>query len=461
MREGFPVSSGRDDTRYIMDRILALENLISAEVFDQALIHSGLDRQKACVLSHRVMLWVVLAMGLFSHLSIRQVFKHARRMCFGEKTPARSSLCEGRQRLGVEPVRYLHQQVVRPMATANTRGAFYHGMRLMGIDATINDAPDSPANAARFGRSNGGRGEGAFPQVRKLSLIELGTHIETAFAFGGWQDSERTLARLVWGRIPLDALLLADRGFFCVEDWKTLNDLKIGMLYRINCQLVLREIERLADGSYLAKIFVNSYNRSKDRNGTLVRVLEYTLNDPQRVGHGEQHRILTNLLDAAKHPALELIVLYHERWEVEMVFDEQKTHQDPRRPGKPAQYRSETPLGVEQEIYALSLGHFVVRAMMLDAAEQTALDVDRLSFTGCFRILQARLPECNSSSPESLANWYRSLMHEIANERIEPRRNRINPRVVKRKMSKFTKKQPWHRGQSSRRKPFINTVLIL
>ena len=133
-----------------------------------------------------------------------------------------------------------------------------------------------------------------------------------------------------------------------------------------------------------------------------MRVIEYTLNDPERTGHGETHRLATNLFDHALFPALELACYYHERWEEELVFDEQKTHQDPRRPTKPTHLRSQTPEGVEQELYALSLGHFVVRALMLEAAQRENLDVDRLSFTGCLQILQARLPECDSTTPQRL-----------------------------------------------------------
>jgi hypothetical protein len=183
----------------------------------------------------------------------------------------------------------------------------------------------------------------------------------------------------------------------------------------------------------------------------VVRVIEYTLDDPQRTGHGQLHRLMTNLLEAESYPAMELVVLYHERWEEELVFDEQKTHLDPRRPGKPAHFRSQTPLGVEQEVYALSLGHFTVRALMLESAQTVDLDVDRLSFTGCLRILQTRLPECESSTPQSLQRWYECLLREMSQERIEPRRNRINPRVVKRKMSKFAKKRPQHRGGKPRK----------
>jgi hypothetical protein len=151
--------------------------------------------------------------------------------------------------------------------------------------------------------------------------------------------------------------------------------------------------------------------------------------------------LLTNLWDEMECPALELIELYHERWEEELVFDEQKTHQDPRRAEKPAQLRSQTPEGVRQELYALSLGHFVIRSLMFEAARAAELDVDRLSFCGCFRILQCRLPECDSRTPATLTQWYEALLAEMRTEQNDGRRNRINPRVIKRKMSKWNKKR--------------------
>jgi hypothetical protein len=448
------------DVANILDRLEGLSKVIPSEVFEQALLETGRGKQRACRLSHRVMLWVVLAMGVLTHLPIRQVFKHARRMRGGERTPSRGNLCEARQRLGVEPVRRVFDKVARPLASPQTPGAFFKGLRLMGIDGTVQDTPDTPANAARFGRSSGGRGDGAFPQVRKVSLVELGTHAEVALAFGGWQDSEQRLVEHLWDRIPPASLLIEDRGFFCYDHWKKLDGQGVKLLIRLKDNLILRPLQRLADGSYLAKIYPSPYHRDKDREGILVRVIEYTLDDPQRVGHGQRHRLLTNLFDDARVPARELACGYHERWEEELVFDEQKTHLDPRRPGKPAHFRSQTPEGVEQELYALSLGHFVVRALMLEAAQQENRDVDRLSFTGCLRILQARLPECDSSTPLRMEQWYRLLLAEMVQERIEPRRNRVNPRVVKRKMSKFAKKRPEHRGRPPLKKSFAETVVI-
>jgi len=447
------------DALDILDRLEGLRKIIPPEVMEQALRDTGRDRQRACRLSHRVMLWLVLAMGVLTHLPIRQVFKHARRMQPGDKTPSRSNLCEARQRLGVEPVQRVFAMVVRPLATPQTPGVFYQGLRPMGIDGTLLDVPDTPANAERFGRSSGGRGDSAFPQVRKVSLVELGTHVETAMAIGGWHDSEQKLVSQLWDQIPADALLIEDRGLFSYEHWKTLHT-RVKLLVRVKGNMIFKPIQRLPDGSYLAKIYPSPYARAKDRDGIVVRVIEYTLDDPQRTGHGQKHVLLTNLFDHETYPALELACQYHERWEEELVFDEQKTHQDPRRPGKPAQLRSQTPAGVEQELYALSLGHFVVRALMLEAAEQEDLDVDRLSFTGCLRILQARLPECDSSTPARLDQWYGLLLEELAQERIEPRRNRVNPRVVKRKMSKFAKKRPEHRSRPPLKKTFAETVVI-
>jgi hypothetical protein len=179
------------------------------------------------------------------------------------------------------------------------------------------------------------------------------------------------------------------------------------------------------------------------------------------VGHDEEHVLMTTLLDEELYPASELIPLYHERWEEEMTFDEQKTHQDPRRATKPAHLRSETPAGVVQEMYALSLAHFVIRALMFEASEAISLDSDRLSFTGCFQILKCRLPECDTRTPQTFQAWYDGLIWEMQQEKTEPRRNRINPRVIKQKMSKWKKKRPEHRPAPKLTKPFAETVVMV
>ncbi|MCX6601967.1 MAG: IS4 family transposase [bacterium] len=451
-----------DDSGRVLDRLAGLEQVISNESVRQALLATGLVGQRACKLTHEVMLWVVLAMGIFTDLPIRQVFKHARRLRVGEDSPHRSSLCVARQRLGVAPVRHLFQTTVRPLAPPDTPGAFYRGLRLVAIDGTVFDTPDTEANDKAFGRpSAGDRGMGAFPQVRKVSLVEVGTHVELAIVLKRIACGETTAMEGLWRHIPVSSLLLEDRGFFSYRQWKRALSENVAVLARVKSGLILKPLRNLSDGSYLAKIYPTSYDREKDRRGIVVRVMRYKLDDPQRVGHAEEHVLMTTLLDEELYPASELISLYHERWEEEMTFDEQKTHQDPRRATKPAHLRSETPAGVLQEMYALSLAHFVIRALMFEASEAIGLDSDRLSFTGCFQILKCRLPECDTRTPSSFQAWYGGLIWEMQQEKIEPRRNRINPRVIKRKMSKWKKKRPEHRPSPKPTKTFAETVVMI
>ena len=451
-----------DDSGRVLDRLAGLEQVISNEVVQQALLASGRVGQRSCKLTHEVILWVVLAMGIFTDLPIRQVFKHARRLRVGEQSPHRSSLCVARQRLGVAPVGHLFRAIVRPLAQPDTPGAFYRGFRLVAIDGVVYNTPDSEANDKAFGRPSGGdRGMGAFPQIRKVSLVEVGTHVELAFVLKRLACGETTAMEGLWRHLPEDSLLLEDRGFFSYRQWKRAIDENVAVLARVKSGLILKPMKSLSDGSYLAKIYPKPYDREKDRNGIVVRVIRYKLDDPQRVGHDEEHVLITTLLDETQYPASELILLYHERWEEEITFDEQKTHQDPRRATKPAHLRSETPAGVIQEMYALSLAHFVIRALMFEAATAIGLDTDRLSFTGCFQILKCRLPECGTQTPQTFQAWYDGLLWEMQQEQIEPRRNRINPRVIKQKISKWKKKRPEHRPAPKLTKTFIETVVMI
>lgn len=454
-------------TGRILDRLFLLEQVIGPQQVRQALEDTGCFDCRRCRLTREVIFWVVLAMGILSDLPIRQIFKYARRLRPGEATPHRSSLCLARQRLGLAPVRRLFTQVVRLLATPQTPGAFYKDWRLMAVDGTVYNVPDSPANAAAFGRPSGGhRDDGAFPQIRKLSLVEVGTHVELTFVAKGIKQAdsgEQRLAPALFRHLRTDMLLLWDRGFFSYTLWKQVVTCGCQLLARVRKDLVLRPVQTLADGSYLAKLYPRGWERSKDRAGLLLRVLRYTHNDPQRVGCGQEHVLLTTLCDAAAYPALALVQLYHERWEIELVFDEQKTHQNPWRVTKSADLRSQTPLGVLQELYALSLGHFVVRSLMAEAAAAETLDPDRLSFVGCLQILRCRLPECPAPSSPTFAAWYEGLLAEVRRERTDDavRRNRISPRVVKVKMSKFKKKRPEHRPIPPLKKTFAESVVML
>ena len=439
------------ETGRVLDRLLLLEQVIGPQRVRQALEDTGCFDSRRCRLTREVIFWVVLAMGLLTDLPIRQVFKACRRLRPGEATPHRSSLCLARQRLGLAPVRRLHEQTVRLLATPQTPGAFYKGWRLMALDGSVYNVPDSDANAAAFGRPSGPRGAGAFPQIRKLSLVEVGTHVEVAFVAKGIKEpdsGEQRLAPGLFRHLRPDMLLVWDRGFFSYVLWKWVVTQGCQLLARVSSRLVLRPTQPLADGSYLAKMYRSSKHRRKDQDGILLRVIEYTFHDKGRPGSGQIHRLLTTLCDARKDPAKRLIELYHERWEEELAIDELKTHQKQR-----PVLRSQRPAGVVQEIYGLLLAHFVVRKLMFEAAAKAAVSPRQLSFVGALKILRCRLPEV----PRRLAGrrrWYQDLLSEIAEETLQPRRDRINPRVIKRKMSKWPKKRPEHRQSPQPTKKF-------
>ena len=179
-----------------------------------------------------------------------------------------------RQRLGIAPVRHLFEQIVHPLARPETPGAFYRGHRLVGLDGTVYDVPDSDANASAFSRSSAGpRGDGAFPQVRKLSLVELGTHAELAFVVRSCSHGEQSMVGGLLRHLTAEMLLLWDRGFFSYNLWKEVTSRDVKILARVKSGLILQPIRNLADGSYLAKIYRTTYDRQKDRDGILVRVI--------------------------------------------------------------------------------------------------------------------------------------------------------------------------------------------
>ena len=435
------------------ERIRALQRLFPRARVQAVLRRTGHAHRRYLRLPAWFMVWFVIALGLFCRDSYRQVFKWLQP--FRRKgTPGRSTFCEARQRLGVAPLLQLAQQAVELQATPQTPEAFYQGLRLMALDGFVVDVPDTPANARVFGRPGSRRGTAAFPQARILALCEVGTHVFWKTQVKPCRRGETTMAPALLRFLQPDMLLLWDRGFLSYDLVRQVGARGAHLLARIKNNLVFRPLRRYADGSYRAKLYPSPRHRDRDEGGIEVRIIEYTLNDPGRPGSGETHRLLTTLLPPARHPAKRLILLYHERWEEEVAIDELKTHQRER-----PVLRSETPAGVVQEIQGLLLAHYVVRVLMGEAAQRQGLPPRRLSFPGTLKVLRCRLPSCPKSRT-GLQRWYDDLLAEIAEEVLPKRRNRINPRVIKRKMSNWRKKRPEHRPYPQPTKKFRQCIVM-
>lgn len=436
------------------ERVRALKRIVPRKAIEKSLRRSARHHRHCRRLPRWFVVWFVIALGLFCRDSYRQVFRWLQRYR-PKSIPGRSTLCEARLSVGPATLMHLTEAVVQLQATPETPGAFYAGMRLMAMDSFVVDVPDTPQNVNAFGKPGSGRGTGAFPQARVLSLCECGTHVLWKSLIKPHRRGEIPMAHHLLRFAEENMLLLWDRNFLSYGMLTAVLQRKAHLLARVKKNFVFKPIRRLSDGSFLAKLYPASWYREHDKNGILVRIIEYTFDDPGRPGSGTTHRLLTTLLNEREHPAHQLIVLYHGRWEEELTFDELKTHQRER-----PVLRSETPAGVIQEIYGLLLGHFVIRKLMCEAAELADCAPQELSFLNTLKILRTRLPEVPRTT-KGLERWYDELLQEIAEERLEPRRDRVNPRVIKRKMSNWPKKREKHRDFPQPEKKFQDSIVML
>src|SRR4051794_2354171 len=356
--------------------VRGLSQLVPERRLAAILTQTGRASERRRSLPAESVIWLVIAMTLFAADSIPMVWRrlHPTR---DEPEPTDAAFTQARQRLGVAPLRQLFLETARPMATHQTRGAFYRGWRLMGLDGTVLDVPDTPANARTFGRPTTGRAAGAFPQVRLLALCELGTHAICALAIKPLCHGEPSMVGSLLDQLGPGMLLIWDRGFFSYELIRSVCQRGAHLLARVKSNTILKPLRRLDDGSYLAKIYPDAGDRRHDRRGLMVRVIEYTHDDPHRKGAGERHRLITDLLNPADLPAAEAPLVYHERWEEELALDEIKTHLS----GRAVPIRSKTPAGGGQGIYGLMLAHYTVRRGMHDAAGGGRQGPDRAPLT--------------------------------------------------------------------------------
>ena len=361
---------------------------------------TGKASQRQRDLPAHVVVYYAIALALYMHSSYREVLR-----CLLEglqwladpaqvlKVAGNSGISQARTRLGWEPLRQLHDEVVKPIARPATQGAWYRQWRLVSVDGSTMDVADEQANDEAFGRPGASRGSSAYPQFRFVSLVENGTHVLFGTRMGPYATGENTLAKEVLGALDSTMLCLADRGFFGFEMWRQALATKAQLLWRIKKNAVLPCDKRLADGSYLSRIYPSEKDRRQQTNAITVRVIEYRL---EGVAEAEPiYRLLTSVLDAQQAPAQELAALYHERWEIETALDELKTHLR----GARIVLRSKTPDLVRQEFYGLLMAHFAVRALMHEAALKANLDADRLSFVHAVRVVRRKLTAFNAIPP--------------------------------------------------------------
>jgi hypothetical protein len=365
-----------------------------------ALMVTGKESVRERDLPAHVVVYYVIALALYMQSSYREVLR-----CLlegiqwllepsaGIHVTGNSGISQARTRLGWEPLRHLHDEVIKPIAVAATKGAWYRGWRLVSMDGSTLDVADERGNNEAFGRPGASRGTSAYPQIRFVSLVENGTHVLFGSRMADYATSEIALARTVLPHLGKGMLCLADRGFFGFGMWKQAAVTGADLLWRARKNILLPGEKRLPDGSCLSRIYPSQQDQRRGRNGVVVRVIEYRLEGVE--GTEPLYRLATTILDHELAPATELAALYHERWEIETAFDELKTHLR----GAHIILRSKTPDLVRQEFYGLLMAHFAVRGLMHEAALNADEDPDRLSFLHAVRVVRRKMAAFGAIPP--------------------------------------------------------------
>jgi hypothetical protein len=409
----------------------------------EALVATGTATLRRRRFPAEQVVWLVLGMALFRDLSIAEVVRYLALVLpgSGAREIADSAVAQARARLGASPLRWLFERCAGTWARRSAERLRWRGLAIFGADSTTVRVPDSSENRAMFGDhgAGGARGTSGYPIARIATVMALRSHLLLAARFASYRTSERRLARDLWASVPDDSLVIVDRNFMYAKDLVPLErgGVNCHWLTRARKTQKYRITKRLGPGDAVAQVLVNRHARYEDPSlpeRWPMRAIRY-----RRRGFREQ-TLLTSLIDPLKFPREEIIALYHERWEIELGYDEVKTQLLEREES----IRSRSPAGVEQELWGIALAYNLVRLEMERAAEIAGVPPVRMSFVACLRAIKLQLMLLAAVSPGRLSKVVDRLHEELAATCVLPRRRteRLYPRAVKLKMSNYPRKRP-------------------
>jgi hypothetical protein len=407
-----------------------LTRIVPFEMVDDVLARTGRVQARVRLLPARAVVYLLLAAALFAELGYGQVWD---RMCAGlgplaPPRPCASALRQARQRLGAAPLKALFELLAGPAPTLARWATRYAGLLVVAIDGTVLSVPDTAANLTAYAKHRCPGGGGGYPQLRLLALLACGTRTVIGAVFGTATIGESTWAGELAGHLKAGMLLLADRNFAAQHLLATFVGTGAHLLVRAKSGRRLPPIARLADGTCLARMGLLT-----------VRVIDAEITIVTAAGRASGHyRLITTLTDPAAYPALDLVRLYHQRWEIETCYAELKSTILGGRV-----LRARTPAGIEQEMWALLTAYQVLRTAMTDATDaRPGTDPDRAGFTIALYAARDQLVLAAGVIADTVIDLVGTIGRHILADLLPDRRMRTKARIVKRAISKYNARGP-------------------
>jgi hypothetical protein len=406
---------------------------------EEALELTGTATVRCRRLPADMVIWLVLGLALFRNDSIPNVLRTLDLALPDRKKRSVTSgaIAQARDRLGDEPLRWLFVRSAQKWARESADKHRWRGLALYGVDGTTVRVPDSPENRAHFGGQRGRDGsDSGYPLVRMATLMVLRSHLLAGASFGPYA-SELVYAANLWPLVPDDSLVIVDRGFFAASILLPLHAQALNRhwLTRAKKSNVWSVVERLGPGDEIVEMQVSSEARRQDPSlpkTWQMRAIRY-----ERRGFPLQ-TLLTSMLDPKAFPAKEIVALYHERWEIELGYDEVKSELLERE----ETIRSKSPRGVAQELWGVAISYNLIRLEMERVAAEAGVPPTRISFVMALVYIRSVLHSASGASPGTQPARLTRMRSDLSAFILPPRRSKRSfPRAVKIKMSNYARKR--------------------
>ena len=405
-----------------------LTQIVPFEMVDAVLAECGAAQRRLRKLPARVVVYLLLAAALFEECGYAAVRAKLTAALGALSLPpvTATGLWHARTRLGVRPLRALFDLLRGPAAAIRTAGARWAGLLVVAIDGTSLDVPDNPATRARLGKgSNQYTAASGYPQILLVALVACGTRAIIDAVFGPRSGGEVAHAQRLARSLRPGMIVLLDRGFSSNAFLEKAAGTGAELLARLTASRKPPVLRRLPDGSFLSRL------------GTLqVRIIECEITIATAAGRRTgTYRLATTLLDPGRHPAFELVKLYHERWEIESAYFAIKKTMLGRRV-----LRARTMPGIAQEIYALLTTYQVIRIAIADATQTAGADPDRASFSVALQAARDQVVQAAAVIAGTVIDLIGTIGRAVLSQPMPSRRLRLSPRAVKRPLSRYAYK---------------------